>query len=57
VYALAIAGLWLPKLAEKLLIIRIPAFFLLVNLAAAKALVLWIFGVRQEVWEPTRRPA
>jgi cellulose synthase/poly-beta-1,6-N-acetylglucosamine synthase-like glycosyltransferase len=57
VYALAITGLWLPKLAEKLLIIRIPAFFLLVNLAAAKALVLWILGVRQEVWEPTRRPA
>ena len=27
------------------------------GLAAAKALVLWVTGVRQEVWEPTRRPA
>lgn len=57
VYALAIAGLAIPVLAERVVLVRIPAFFLLVNLAAAKALALWIAGVRQEVWEPTRRPA
>ena len=57
VYALAIAGLTWPALAARLVFVRIPAFFLLVNLAAGKALVLWLAGVRQEVWEPTRRPA
>jgi glycosyltransferase involved in cell wall biosynthesis len=57
VYALAILGLLWPALAARVVLVRIPAFFLLVNLAAAKALVLWIVGVRQEVWEPTRRPA
>jgi hypothetical protein len=53
----AIAGLLWPALAERMSLVRIPAFFLLVNLAAAKALLLWLGGVRQEVWEPTRRPA
>ena len=57
VYALAILGLLWPSMASKIVLLRIPAFFLLVNLAAAKALVLWLAGVRQEVWEPTRRPA
>ena len=57
VYALAIAGLLSPGFAARSVLVRIPAFFLLVNLAAAKALALWIGGVRQEVWEPTRRPA
>jgi len=57
VYALSIAGLLLPGLAARVVLIRIPAFFLLVNLAAAKALAMWLVGVRQEVWEPTRRPA
>jgi len=56
-YGLAILGLAFPALAGRVALIRIPAFFLLVNLAAAKALVLWLVGVRQEVWEPTRRPA
>jgi cellulose synthase/poly-beta-1,6-N-acetylglucosamine synthase-like glycosyltransferase len=56
-YAVAIAGLLWPALAERMSLVRIPAFFLLVNLAAAKALLLWLGGVRQEVWEPTRRPA
>ena len=56
-YAVAAAGLLWPALAERVSLVRIPAFFLLVNLAAAKALLLWLAGVRQEVWEPTRRPA
>jgi len=56
-YALAAAGLAWPALAARSLVVRISAFFLLVNAAAAKALALWIVGVRLEVWEPTRRPA
>jgi len=56
-YALALAGLAFPFLAAHSLVVRISAFFLLVNAAAAKALALWLIGVRQEVWEPTRRPA
>ena len=56
-YALAIAGLAWPALAARSLVVRFSAFFLLVNAAAAKAFALWIVGVRQEVWEPTRRPA
>ena len=55
-YALAVAGLALPALAERLTLARLSAFFLLVNAAAAKALLMWIAGVRQELWEPTRRP-
>ena len=35
---------------------RLSAFFLLVNAAAGQALLLWLVGVRQELWEPTRRP-
>lgn len=56
-YALALAGLAWPVLAARAVPIRIAAFFLLVNAAAARALGLWAAGVRQEVWEPTRRPA
>lgn len=56
-YALAAAGLAWPALAARSLVVRVCAFFVLVNAAAAKALALWIVGVRQEVWEPTRRPA
>lgn len=56
-YALAALGLAWPSLATRSLVVRLCAFFVLVNAAAAKALALWIAGVRQEVWEPTRRPA
>jgi hypothetical protein len=28
----------------------------LVNIAALKALALWLSGSRVEIWEPTRRP-
>lgn len=55
-YALAVAGLGVPGLAARFGLARLSAFFLLVNAAAARALVLWIAGVRQELWEPTRRP-
>ena len=56
-HALAILGLAMPALAERSLVIRLASYFLLVNAAAAKAVVQWLRGMRQEVWEPTRRPA
>lgn len=56
-YALAGLGLQSPAVAQRSPLIRLAGFFLLVNAAAARALGLWLAGVRQEVWEPTRRPA
>jgi len=56
-YALAGLGLQSPAIALRSPLIRLAAFFVLVNAAAARALGQWLAGVRQEVWEPTRRPA
>jgi cellulose synthase/poly-beta-1,6-N-acetylglucosamine synthase-like glycosyltransferase len=55
-YIAAFAGLKWPSLAEKVSIVRLGAFFVLVNIAALKALALWLSGSRVEIWEPTRRP-
>jgi glycosyltransferase involved in cell wall biosynthesis len=56
-YAVASVGLAIPTLAARFSIVGAVSFFLLVNLAAAKALCLWLTGTRREVWEPTRRSA
>jgi glycosyltransferase involved in cell wall biosynthesis len=55
-YACAVLGLLWPALAARVSLIRLSAFFVLVNAAAFKALLLWLGGSRLEVWEPTRRP-
>jgi glycosyltransferase involved in cell wall biosynthesis len=55
-YLLALAGLAWPKVAAASGVIRLSAFFLLVNVAALHALAMWVGGKRVEVWEPTRRP-
>ena len=55
-YALAIAGLLWPGVVGKIGLVRLGGFFLLVNAAALKALLLWLGGTRIEVWHPTRRP-
>lgn len=55
-YACALAGLRWPNTAGRFAIVRLSAFFVLVNVAALKALALWLQGSRVEVWEPTRRP-
>jgi hypothetical protein len=55
-YALGILGLAWPALAARVSLVRLSGFFLLVNAAAFKALLLWVSGSRLEVWEPTRRP-
>lgn len=55
-YAASFAGLVWPKLGERVSIVRLSSFFLLVNAAALKAAGLWVAGVRVEVWQPTRRP-
>lgn len=54
-YALAVCGLVWRRLTE-LTIVKLSAFFLLVNMAALQALVMWIVGVRVEIWQPTVRP-
>ncbi|MGH8249509.1 MAG: glycosyltransferase [Steroidobacteraceae bacterium] len=56
-YSAGAAGLASPGLAKRSAIVRLCAFFILVNGAAAKALVSWLAGVRQEIWQPTRRAA
>jgi hypothetical protein len=55
-YAMALAALALPGTVGRIGLARISGFFLLVNLAAGQALLQWLTGVRQELWEPTRRP-
>jgi cellulose synthase/poly-beta-1,6-N-acetylglucosamine synthase-like glycosyltransferase len=55
-YSAAIAGLVWPALAHRLPVLRIAGFFLIVNVAALKAMYCWLSGERIEVWEPTRRP-
>lgn len=55
-YAAAIAGMLIPRLAHGFAIVRLSAFFVLVNAAALKALALWLSGQRLEVWQPTQRP-
>jgi hypothetical protein len=56
-YAMALAALAWPATVGRFGPARIGGFFLLVNMAAGKALLQWLAGVRQELWEPTRRPA
>jgi glycosyltransferase involved in cell wall biosynthesis len=55
-YGGAALGYWFPRQAGSISLVRLSTFFVLVNLAALKALLLWTGGVRQELWEPTRRP-
>jgi hypothetical protein len=54
-YAIAVAGWIWPSLAIVSLV-RLSTFFLLVNAAAFKALLLWSSGSRVEIWQPTKRP-
>lgn len=55
-YALAVFGLlWQPL--SRFTLVRLSAFFLLVNAAALHAMLLWVRGIRVEVWQPTQRPA
>jgi hypothetical protein len=55
-YALAVIGLAWPTLGARVALVRISAFFVLVNAAALQATLLWLTGTRVEVWQPTRRP-
>ena len=56
-YVMALGALVWPETMGRFALARLSAFFLLVNAAAGRALVMWLAGVRQELWEPTRRPA
>jgi hypothetical protein len=55
-YAAASGGLLWPATARASRIVRLSAFFALVNAAAFKALLHWLAGSRVETWQPTRRP-
>lgn len=55
-YAAAAAATFWPAQFARISVARLAGFFLLVNLAALKALWQWLTGVRVEIWEPTRRP-
>jgi glycosyltransferase involved in cell wall biosynthesis len=55
-YGVAAAATWWPRVAGRISVARLAGFFLLVNLAALKALGQWLVGVRVETWEPTKRP-
>ena len=55
-YLAAVLGMIFPSIANRLSIIRLSAFFVIVNAAALKALALWALGNRIEVWQPTQRP-
>lgn len=54
-YVAAILGMLWPK-AARIGVVRLAAFFVLVNAASLKALLLWLGGERLEVWQPTQRP-
>jgi len=51
-YSLAVIA-WLT--GSDLIILRLPLFFTMVNLAALMAWIKYFKGIRQEVWEPSRR--
>ena len=55
-YIVALGALALPQSIGRFALARLCGFFLLVNAAAARALLQWVAGVRQELWEPTQRP-
>jgi hypothetical protein len=55
-YTLALGALAWPNVIGRFSVTRLSAFFLLVNIAAGQALIMWLAGVRQELWKPTRRP-
>ena len=55
-YAIALSALAWPETIGRHVVARLSVFFILANAAAGYALLLWLAGVRRELWEPTRRP-
>ncbi len=54
-YGLAIFGLTSKAEQKSKIYIRIPVFFCLVNLSALIAICKYGIGIRQEIWEPSKR--
>ena len=54
-YTVALLAMAWPSIGNRFALARISAFFLMVNVAALLALVQWLAGVRQELWQPTQR--
>ncbi|MCU7930678.1 MAG: glycosyltransferase family 2 protein [Candidatus Thiodiazotropha sp. (ex Codakia rugifera)] len=54
-YALGVSAIPKNSLMHDSIIGKIPLFFTMVNMAILKAWVMYYFGKRQEVWQPTKR--
>ncbi len=55
-YSLASIGIIIaPKKAAQTLVLRVPAYFCMVNYSALVAWIKYFTGFRQEIWEPSRR--
>lgn len=53
-YGLVLAGHWMPSLRESVPV-KIPYFFVQVNMATAQATVSFLSGRRMTVWTPSKR--
>jgi len=53
-YLLAISG-WLSSKARQSALVKIPYFFVQVNIAIAHATVLYLTGRRVTLWTPSKR--
>jgi hypothetical protein len=53
-YAIALVG-WISEGARQSVFVRIPCFFLQVNVAMAHAAIAYLFGKRVTVWSPSAR--
>ena len=54
-YSLSLVAYMNNKIADKSAVFRVPLYFSLVNIAALKAWVMYLKGMRQEIWEPSKR--
>jgi cellulose synthase/poly-beta-1,6-N-acetylglucosamine synthase-like glycosyltransferase len=54
-YITAIIGWIKPEMLNRIRALKIPFYFCLVNAAALSAWVRYFRGIRQEIWEPSKR--
>jgi cellulose synthase/poly-beta-1,6-N-acetylglucosamine synthase-like glycosyltransferase len=54
-YVLTLAALWKVLHVEKTILGRVPLYFVMANIAILKAWYKYARGVRQEIWNPTKR--
>jgi len=54
-YLTALIGWKKSKMLNRIKILKIPFYFCLVNAASLLAWIRYIRGIRQEIWEPSKR--